>query len=107
MSKFEPAKRKNSARLLELTLSVKMLLCTGDMVSLPAKPMIWNVWLPHQNDYREISSCSNFGDFSGQTHAGTLAYPETGKPELVHTLNGSGLAGWSTFAGDLENQSAS
>ena len=49
-------------------------------------------WIPGQNKYREISSCSNCGDFQARRLRGRWRNPETGKPELVHTLNGSGVA---------------
>ena len=70
----------------------KMLLCTGDMGFASTKTYDLEVWLPSQNTYREISSCSNFGDFQARRMQARWRNPETGKPELVHTLNGSGLA---------------
>jgi seryl-tRNA synthetase len=61
------------------------------------------VWLPSQQTYREISSCSNFGDFQARRLQARWRNPETGKPELVHTLNGSGLAVGRTLLAVMEN----
>lgn len=61
------------------------------------------VWIPSQNKYREISSCSNCGDFQARRMQARWRNPETGKPELVHTLNGSGLAVGRTLVAVLEN----
>ncbi|THF72554.1 serine--tRNA ligase [Cohnella fermenti] len=78
-------------------------LCTGDMGFGSAKTYDLEVWLPSQNTYREISSCTNFEDFQAR-RAGIRFRRETGaKPELVHTLNGSGLAVGRTVAAILEN----
>jgi seryl-tRNA synthetase len=78
-------------------------LCTGDMGFSAAKTYDIEVWMPAQNVYREISSCSNFEDF--QARRGNIKFKRTGKKgtELVHTLNGSGLAVGRTFAAILEN----
>lgn len=81
----------------------KMLLCTGDMGFASNKTYDLEVWLPSQNTYREISSCSNFGDFQARRMQARWRNPETGKPELVHTLNGSGLAVGRTLLAILEN----
>jgi len=81
----------------------KMLLCTGDMGFASSKTYDLEVWLPTQNTYREISSCSNFGDFQARRMQARWRNPETGKPELVHTLNGSGLAVGRTLLAILEN----
>jgi seryl-tRNA synthetase len=70
----------------------KILLCTGDMGFAAAKTYDLEVWLPSQNTYREISSCSNCTDFQARRMQARWRNPATGKPELVHTLNGSGLA---------------
>jgi seryl-tRNA synthetase len=80
-----------------------VLLCTGDMGFSAAKTYDIEVWLPAQNTYREISSCSNFEDF--QARRGNIRFRRKGKKgtELVHTLNGSGLAVGRTFAAILEN----
>jgi seryl-tRNA synthetase len=87
---------------LELPYRV-MLLCTGDMGFGAARTYDLEVWLPGQNAYREISSCSNFRDF--QSRRAAIRYrPEAGrKPQLVHTLNGSGLAIGRTVVALLEN----
>ncbi len=61
------------------------------------------MWLPGQNSYREISSCSNFRDFQARRLRARWRNPETGKPELVHTLNGSGLAVGRTLIAVMEN----
>jgi seryl-tRNA synthetase len=61
------------------------------------------VWLPSQDTYREISSCSNFGDFQARRMKARWRNPETGKPELVHTVNGSGLAVGRTLVAIVEN----
>jgi seryl-tRNA synthetase len=80
----------------------KVLLCTGDMGFGAAKCYDIEVWFPSQNKYREISSCSNFGDF--QARRAQIRYKTAnGKNELVHTINGSGLAVGRTVAAILEN----
>lgn len=79
------------------------LLCTGDMGFASQKTYDLEVWLPGQNAYREISSCSNFGDFQAR-RAKIRFRPGPGeKPQLVHTLNGSGLAVGRTVVAILEN----
>ncbi|HIJ32000.1 MAG TPA: serine--tRNA ligase, partial [Gammaproteobacteria bacterium] len=67
-------------------------LCTGDIGFSSSKTYDLEVWLPGQSAYREISSCSNFEDFQARRMQARWRNPETGKPELLHTLNGSGLA---------------
>lgn len=89
-------------QMLELPYR-KMLLCTGDMGFASSKTYDLEVWLPSQNTYREISSCSNFSDFQARRMQARWRNPETGKPELVHTLNGSGLAVGRTLLAILEN----
>ncbi len=81
----------------------KMLLCTGDMGFGATKTYDLEVWLPAQNTYREISSCSNMLDFQARRMQGRYRNPETKKPELLHTLNGSGLAVGRTLVAVLEN----
>lgn len=81
----------------------RMALCTGDMGFSSAKTYDLEVWLPGQNAYREISSCSNFEDFQARRIKARWRNPETGKPELLHTLNGSGLAVGRTLVAILEN----
>ncbi len=80
----------------------KMLLCTGDMGFSSAKTYDLEVWLPAQNTYREISSCSNFEAFQARRMQARYRN-ENNKPELVHTLNGSGLAVGRTLVAVLEN----
>ncbi|MGA7180180.1 MAG: serine--tRNA ligase [Thiobacillaceae bacterium] len=80
----------------------KMLLCTGDMGFSSAKTYDLEVWLPAQNTYREISSCSNFEAFQARRMQARYRN-EKNKPELVHTLNGSGLAVGRTVVAILEN----
>ncbi|MCC5863615.1 MAG: serine--tRNA ligase [Wenzhouxiangella sp.] len=80
-----------------------MLLCAGDMGFSARKTYDLEVWLPGQGAYREISSCSNFGDFQARRMQARWRNPETSKPELVHTVNGSGLAVGRTLIAVLEN----
>ncbi len=80
-----------------------MTLCTGDLGFSARKTYDLEVWLPGQQCYREISSCSNFGDFQARRLQTRWRNPETGKPELAHTLNGSGLAVGRTLVAVLEN----
>jgi seryl-tRNA synthetase len=86
---------------LELPYRV-VALCTGDMGFSSAKTYDLEVWLPGQNAYREISSCSNFEAFQARRMQARFRN-EKGKPELVHTLNGSGLAVGRTLVAILEN----
>ncbi|MGI2324159.1 MULTISPECIES: serine--tRNA ligase [Methylococcus] len=81
----------------------RVLLCAGDTGFSSAKTYDLEVWLPGQQSYREISSCSNFRDFQARRLQARWRNPETGKPELVHTLNGSGLAVGRTLVAVLEN----
>jgi seryl-tRNA synthetase len=78
-------------------------LCAGDLGFSAAKTYDLEVWLPGQQKYREISSCSNFLDFQARRMQARWRNPETGKPELVHTLNGSGLAVGRTLVAVMEN----
>ncbi len=87
---------------LELPYRV-VALCTGDIGFSSAKTYDLEVWLPGQEKYREISSCSNFEAFQARRMKARYRNPETGKPELVHTLNGSGLAVGRTLVAILEN----
>ena len=80
-----------------------VVLSTGDMGFAAEKTYDIEVWLPGQGAYREISSCSNCGDFQARRMQARFRNPETGKPELVHTLNGSGLAVGRTLVAVLEN----
>lgn len=81
----------------------KVMLCTGDMGFSASKTYDLEVWLPGQGAYREISSCSSCGDFQARRMQARWRNPESGKPELVHTLNGSGLAVGRTLIAVLEN----
>ncbi|GGW97426.1 serine--tRNA ligase [Alteromonas halophila] len=81
----------------------KVVLCTGDMGFGAAKTYDLEVWLPAQNTYREISSCSNMTDFQARRMQARYRNPQTNKPELLHTLNGSGLAIGRTLVAILEN----
>ncbi|MBS0557045.1 MAG: serine--tRNA ligase [Proteobacteria bacterium] len=81
----------------------RMLLCTGDMGFCAAKTYDLEVWLPSQNTYREISSCSNCTDFQARRMQARWRNPETGKPELLHTLNGSGVAVGRALIAVMEN----
>ncbi|NNM59824.1 MAG: serine--tRNA ligase [Legionellales bacterium] len=87
---------------LELPYRV-VALCTGDLGFYSAKTYDLEVWLPGQNKYREISSCSNTEDFQARRMQARWRNPVTGKPELVHTLNGSALAIGRTLVAILEN----
>jgi seryl-tRNA synthetase len=78
-------------------------LCGGDIGFSSAKTYDLEVWLPGQNKYREISSCSNCEAFQARRMQARWRNPDTGKPELVHTLNGSGLAVGRTLVAILEN----
>ncbi len=80
-----------------------ILLCTGDMGFASQKTYDLEVWLPGQNAYREISSCSNFGDFQSRRAKIRFRREKGAKPELLHTLNGSGLAVGRTLVAILEN----
>jgi seryl-tRNA synthetase len=81
----------------------KVQLCTGDMGFAAAKTYDLEVWLPSQNTYREISSCSNCTDFQARRMSARWRNPASNKPELVHTLNGSGLAVGRTLVAVMEN----
>jgi seryl-tRNA synthetase len=80
-----------------------MLLCAGDTGFSASKTYDLEVWLPGQQAFREISSCSTFTDFQARRMQARWRNPETGKPELVHTINGSGLAVGRTLVAILEN----
>jgi len=80
-----------------------MLLCSGDMGFSASKTYDLEVWIPSQNQYREISSCSNCGDFQTRRMQARYRGLANGKPELLHSLNGSGLAVGRTLVAVLEN----
>jgi len=90
--------------LQELELPYRVLtLCTGDMGFSAAKTYDLEVWIPSQHAYREISSCSNVEAFQARRMKGRWRNPETGKPELLHTLNGSGVAVGRALVAVMEN----
>ena len=78
-------------------------LCAGDVGFGSAKTYDIEVWLPGQQKYREISSCSNYNDFQARRMQARRRNPETGKPELIHTLNGSGVAAGRALIAVMEN----
>ena len=87
---------------LELPYRV-MSLCAGDIGFGARKTYDLEVWLPGQGKYREISSCSNCGDFQARRMQARVRNAETGKPELIHTLNGSGVAAGRALVAIIEN----
>jgi seryl-tRNA synthetase len=90
--------------LQQLALPYRVVtLCTGDLGFAASKTYDLEVWLPGQNQYREISSCSNFLDFQARRLQARWRDPASGKPALLHTLNGSGLAVGRTLVAVLEN----
>ena len=97
-----PGHAEASLQALELPYR-KMVLCTGDMGFGACKTYDLEVWLPAQNTYREISSCSNMLDFQARRMQARFRAKGAKKPELVHTLNGSGLAVGRTLVAILEN----
>ncbi|MGV6825959.1 MAG: serine--tRNA ligase [bacterium] len=92
------------AILQKLELPYRLVtLCTGDLGFSATKTYDLEVWLPAQNCYREISSCSNFLDFQARRLKARWRNPDTGKPELLHTINGSGVAVGRALVAVLEN----
>jgi seryl-tRNA synthetase len=81
----------------------KVILCSGDIGFGSTKTYDLEVWLPGQNKYREISSCSNYNDYQARRMMARRRNPETGKPELIHTLNGSGVAAGRALIAVIEN----
>jgi seryl-tRNA synthetase len=81
----------------------KVILCSGDIGFGSTKTYDLEVWLPGQGRYREISSCSNYIDFQARRMKARRRNPETGKPELIHTLNGSGVAAGRALIAVMEN----
>ncbi len=101
---LEELTRHAETVLQKLELPYRVIaLCTGDLGFAAAKTYDLEVWLPGQQRYREISSCSNCEDFQSRRMQARWRNPETGKPELLHTLNGSGLAVGRTLVAVLEN----
>jgi seryl-tRNA synthetase len=92
------------AILQQLELPYRVVtLCTGDIGFSAARTYDLEVWLPGQQKYREISSCSNFEAFQARRMQARWRNPDTGKPELLHTINGSGLAVGRTLVAIMEN----
>ncbi len=89
-------------RALELPYR-KIILCAGDIGFGAQKTYDLEVWLPGQDAYREISSCSNYGEFQARRMQARWRNPESGRPELLHTLNGSGVAAGRALIAVLEN----
>ena len=89
-------------QLLELPYR-KVILCGGDLGFAASKTYDLEVWLPSQDTYREISSCSCFTDYQARRMHARWRNPDSGKPELVHTVNGSGLAIGRTLVAIFEN----
>ena len=87
---------------LELPYRV-VALCAGDIGFGATKTYDIEVWLPGQSRYREISSCSNYADYQARRMQARRRNPDTGKPELVHTLNGSGVAAGRALIAVMEN----
>jgi seryl-tRNA synthetase len=105
-SAFEHERMTRSAEVVLERLGLpyrRVLLCTGDMGFAAVKTFDLEVWLPSQDSYREISSCSNCGDFQARRMQARWRNPATGKPELVHTLNGSGVAVGRALIAVMEN----
>ncbi len=104
-----PAEHERMTRNAEVVLEKlglpyrRMLLCSGDMGFSATKTFDLEVWLPSQNTYREISSCSNCGDFQARRMQARFRNPSTTKPELLHTLNGSGVAVGRALIAVMEN----
>ena len=91
------------AILQALSCPTARCLCGGDLGFTAALTHDLEVWLPGQGTYREISSCSNFRDYQARRMQARWRNPATGKPELLHTLNGSGLAVGRTLVAVIEN----
>ena len=96
------ANAENILQRLELPYRVVML-CSGDVSFSGTKTYDLEVWLPGQQKYREISSCSNCTDFQARRMQARWRNPDTGKPELLHTLNGSGVAAGRALIAIMEN----
>lgn len=96
------AHAENILQKLELPYQL-VALCAGDVGHSAAKTYDLEVWLPGQEKYREISSCSNFESYQARRMQARWRNPQTGKPELLHTINGSGLAVGRTLVAIIEN----
>src|SRR5699024_6445163 len=101
---LEEMTQHEEAKLEEISLQYhRDKLCTDNIVFSSSKTYDLEVWLPSYNEYKEISSCSNITDFQARRSNIRFKRDKTAKPELVHTLNGSGLAVGRTFAAIVEN----
>lgn len=101
---LEQLRRHAEVILEKLELPYRtVILCGGDLGFSAARTYDIEVWLPSQKKYREISSCSNFRDFQARRLKARWRNPDTGKPELLHTVNGSGLAVGRTLIAVMEN----
>jgi seryl-tRNA synthetase len=99
-----PCFRSEAGSLQRLELPYRvMALCAGDVGFGSAKTYDIEVWLPGQQKYREISSCSSYNDFQARRMQARRRNPDTGKPELIHTLNGSGVAAGRALVAIMEN----
>ena len=104
MQALEELLRHAEVILQKLKLPYRVVaLCAGDIGFSATKTYDLEVWVPAQKTYREISSCSNFGDFQARRMLARWRNKATGKPELVHTINGSGLAVGRTLVAIMEN----
>jgi seryl-tRNA synthetase len=104
MAALETLTGHAEAILQKLELPYRVVaLCAGDVGFGSAKTYDIEVWLPGQKKYREISSCSNYNDFQARRMMARRRNPESGKPELIHTLNGSGVAAGRALIAVMEN----
>ena len=104
MQALEELTSHAEAILQKLDLPYRVVtLCSGDVGAGATKTYDLEVWLPGQNTYREISSCGNFTDYQARRMKARRRNPETGKPELIHTLNGSGVAAGRALVAVMEN----
>ncbi len=104
MAALETLTRHAEVILQKLELPYRVVvLCSGDVGFGSTKTYDIEVWLPGQQKFREISSCSNYNDFQARRMKARRRNPETGKPELIHTLNGSGVAAGRALIAVMEN----
>jgi seryl-tRNA synthetase len=104
MAALETLTGHAEAILQKLELPYRVVaLCAGDVGFGSAKTYDIEVWLPGEQRYREISSCSNYNDFQARRMKARHRNPDSGKPELIHTLNGSGVAAGRALIAVMEN----
>ncbi len=104
MQALESLTRHAEVILQKLELPYRVVaLCAGDVGFGAAKTYDLEVWLPGQGKFREISSCSNYNDFQARRMKARRRNPDTGRPELIHTLNGSGVAAGRALIAVMEN----